>query len=84
MDQRGPFSDERSFKTAVGRGAFSLIGATTLAEYRHYIAPDQALARQFGLVKIEPPTPLRRPPSSAAGSSNTAGITRHRYRIPSW
>ena len=57
MDQRGPFSDaNESFKTAVGRGAFSLIGATTLAEYRHYIAPDQALARRFGLVKIEPPT----------------------------
>jgi ATP-dependent Clp protease ATP-binding subunit ClpA len=58
MHERGPFSDaNESFKTAVGRGRFSLIGATTTAEYRHYIAPDGALARRFGLVKIDPPTP---------------------------
>jgi ATP-dependent Clp protease ATP-binding subunit ClpA len=58
MHERTPFSDaNESFKTAVGRGSFSLIGATTLAEYRHYIAPDGALARRFGLVKVEPPTP---------------------------
>jgi ATPases with chaperone activity, ATP-binding subunit len=58
MHERGPFSEaNESFKTAVGRGRFSLIGATTTAEYRHYIAPDGALARRFGLVKIEPPTP---------------------------
>lgn len=58
MHERGPFSEaNESFKTAVGRGGFSLIGATTTAEYRHYIAPDGALARRFGLIKIEPPTP---------------------------
>jgi ATP-dependent Clp protease ATP-binding subunit ClpA len=58
MHERGPFTDaNESFKTAVGRGAFSLIGATTTSEYRHYIAPDGALARRFGLVKIDPPTP---------------------------
>jgi ATP-dependent Clp protease ATP-binding subunit ClpC len=58
MHERTPFTDaNESFKTAVGRGSFSLIGATTLAEYRHYIAPDGALARRFGLVKVEPPTP---------------------------
>jgi len=58
MHERGPFSEaNEAFKTAVGRGRFSLIGATTTAEYRHYIAPDGALARRFGLVKIEPPTP---------------------------
>jgi ATP-dependent Clp protease ATP-binding subunit ClpA len=57
MHERGPFSDaNESFKTAVGRGGISLIGATTLAEYRHYIAPDGALARRFGLIKIDPPT----------------------------
>ncbi len=56
MHERGPFSDaNESFKTAVGRGGISLIGATTLAEYRHYIAPDGALARRFGLIKIDPP-----------------------------
>jgi len=58
MHERTPFSEaNESFKVAVGKGTFSLIGATTLAEYRHYIAPDGALARRFGLVKIEPPTP---------------------------
>jgi ATP-dependent Clp protease ATP-binding subunit ClpA len=57
MHERGPFSDaNEAFKTAVGRGAISLIGATTLAEYRHYIAPDGALARRFGLIRIDPPT----------------------------
>ncbi len=57
MHERGPFSEaNESFKTAVGRGAFSLIGATTVAEYRHYIAPDGALARRFGLIRIDPPT----------------------------
>jgi ATP-dependent Clp protease ATP-binding subunit ClpC len=57
MHERGPFTEaNEAFKTAIGRGAFSLIGATTLAEYRHYIAPDKALARRFGLVKVEPPT----------------------------
>ena len=57
MHERGPFSEaNEAFKTAVGRGGISLIGATTLAEYRHYIAPDGALARRFGLIKIDPPT----------------------------
>lgn len=56
VHERGPFSEaNESFKTAVGRGSISLIGATTLAEYRHYIAPDAALARRFGLVRIDPP-----------------------------
>jgi len=58
MHEKGPFTDaNEAFKTAVGRGAISLIGATTLAEYRHYIAPDGALARRFGLIRIDPPTP---------------------------
>ena len=57
MHERGPFSEaNESFKTAVGSGRISLVGATTLAEYRHYIQPDGALARRFGLIKIEPPT----------------------------
>ncbi len=57
MHERGPFSEaNEAFKTAVGSGRISLVGATTLAEYRHYIAPDGALARRFGLIKIDPPT----------------------------
>lgn len=57
MHERGPFSEaNEAFKTAVGSGRISLVGATTLNEYRHYIAPDGALARRFGLIKIDPPT----------------------------
>ncbi len=58
MHERGPFSDaNEALKQALGHGAFSMIGATTISEYRHYIAPDGALARRFGLVKVDPPTP---------------------------
>jgi ATP-dependent Clp protease ATP-binding subunit ClpA len=58
IHERGPFTDaNEAFKQALGRGAFSMIGATTTAEYRHHIAPDGALARRFGLLKIEPPSP---------------------------
>jgi ATP-dependent Clp protease ATP-binding subunit ClpA len=44
------------FKKAVGSGTLSLIGCTTLAEYRHYIEPDRALADRFTQVRIDPPT----------------------------
>ena len=58
LHERGPFTDaNEAFKQVLGRGAVSFIGATTTAEYRHYIAPDGALARRFGLLKIDPPTP---------------------------
>ena len=57
VHERGPFSDaNESFKAALGRGTFSMMGATTTSEYRHYIAPDGALARRFGLLRIEPPS----------------------------
>ena len=57
VHERGPFSEaNEAFKQAIGRGTISVIGATTTAEYRHYIAPDGALARRFGLLRIEPPT----------------------------
>jgi ATP-dependent Clp protease ATP-binding subunit ClpA len=57
MHERGPFTDaNEAFKQALGRGSISIIGATTTAEYRHYIAPDEALVRRFGILKIEPPT----------------------------
>jgi len=58
IHEGGPFTQgDQAFKQAIGRGGFSLIGATTVAEYQHYIAPDGALARRFGLLRIEPPTP---------------------------
>ena len=58
IHEGGPFTQgDQAFKQAIGRGGFSLIGATTIAEYSHYIQPDGALARRFGLLRIEPPTP---------------------------
>jgi len=57
MHERGPFSEaNQAFKQALGRGSITLLGATTIAEYRHHIAPDRALERRFGLLKIDPPT----------------------------
>jgi ATP-dependent Clp protease ATP-binding subunit ClpC len=44
------------FKGALARGEIRIIGATTLNEYREYIAEDEALARRFRLVKIDEPT----------------------------
>lgn len=58
MHASSPFSlGDQAFKQAIGKSGFSIIGATTLAEYAHYIQPDGALARRFGLMRIEPPTP---------------------------
>ena len=57
MHHRGPFSEaNESFKAALSRGTISCIGCTTTAEYRHYIEPDGALERRFGVIKLEPPT----------------------------
>ncbi len=57
MHERGPFTEaNEAFKQALGRGTITILGATTIAEYRHHIAPDRALERRFGLLKIDPPT----------------------------
>jgi len=44
------------FKGALARGEIRIIGATTLTEYKEYIAEDEALARRFRLVKIDEPS----------------------------
>src|SRR5215510_4094037 len=44
------------FKSALARGEMRMIGATTLSEYKEYIADDEALARRFRLVKVVEPT----------------------------
>ncbi len=43
-------------KPALARGAFKVIGATTLEEYRKYIEKDKALDRRFQRVMVEEPT----------------------------
>ncbi|MGD9589012.1 MAG: AAA family ATPase [Pyrinomonadaceae bacterium] len=44
------------FKSSLARGELRIIGATTLSEYKEYIAEDEALSRRFRLVKVEEPT----------------------------
>jgi ATP-dependent Clp protease ATP-binding subunit ClpA len=44
------------FKSALARGELRIIGATTMTEYKEYIAEDEALARRFRLVKVDEPT----------------------------
>jgi ATP-dependent Clp protease ATP-binding subunit ClpA len=43
-------------KPALGRGDLHCIGATTLQEYRQFIAKDPAIERRFQMVRIEPLT----------------------------
>jgi len=58
MHERGPYTDaNESFKGTLGRGEITCIGCTTIAEFRHYIAPDQALARRFAEIRLDPPAP---------------------------
>src|SRR5687767_2859194 len=44
------------FKSALARGDMRIIGATTLTEYKEFIAEDEALARRFRLVKVVEPS----------------------------
>jgi ATP-dependent Clp protease ATP-binding subunit ClpA len=44
------------FKGALARGDMRIIGATTISEYKEYIADDEALARRFRMVKVQEPS----------------------------
>ncbi len=44
------------FKSSLARGELRIIGATTMTEYKEYIAEDEALSRRFRLVTVEEPT----------------------------
>jgi ATP-dependent Clp protease ATP-binding subunit ClpC len=44
------------FKSSLARGELRIIGATTISEYKEYIAEDEALSRRFRLVKVDEPT----------------------------
>jgi ATP-dependent Clp protease ATP-binding subunit ClpC len=43
-------------KPALARGELRMIGATTSAEYRKHIQPDDALSRRFQVVSVEEPS----------------------------
>lgn len=44
------------FKSTLARGEIQIIGATTLAEYKEFIAEDEALARRFRTVNVDEPS----------------------------
>jgi ATP-dependent Clp protease ATP-binding subunit ClpA len=44
------------FKSTLARGEIRIIGATTMTEYKEYIAEDEALARRFRVVRIDEPS----------------------------
>ncbi|HEY0838597.1 MAG TPA: AAA family ATPase [Vulgatibacter sp.] len=53
----GPQDAANELKTALARGEFPCIGATTIEEYRKFIEADPALERRFTAVQIPEPTP---------------------------
>jgi ATP-dependent Clp protease ATP-binding subunit ClpC len=52
----GAIDASNVLKPALARGEIQCIGATTLDEYRKYIEKDQALARRFQEVMVDPPS----------------------------
>ncbi|HKP14286.1 MAG TPA: ATP-dependent Clp protease ATP-binding subunit, partial [Blastocatellia bacterium] len=44
------------FKASLARGEIRIVGATTMTEYKEYIAEDEALARRFRMVKVDEPS----------------------------
>lgn len=55
----GAIDASNVLKPALSRGEIQCIGATTLDEYRKYIEKDNALARRFQMVMVDPPSKER-------------------------
>jgi ATP-dependent Clp protease ATP-binding subunit ClpA len=56
MDKQGSFAGAANLlKPELARGAVTIIGATTLDEYRKHIEKDEAFARRFELLQVEEP-----------------------------
>lgn len=53
--QSGAMGLVNLLKPELSRGELTVIGATTLDEFRKFIEPDEAFARRFELVKVEEP-----------------------------
>jgi ATP-dependent Clp protease ATP-binding subunit ClpC len=51
----GALDAANDLKTALARGEFPCVGATTEREYRKHIESDPALARRFQTVLVDPP-----------------------------
>lgn len=52
----GPQDAANELKTALARGEFPCIGATTSEEYKKYIEKDAALERRFSPITVDEPT----------------------------
>ncbi len=65
-------------KPALARGEIQCIGATTLDEYRKYIEKDNALARRFQEIMVEPTVRTKPFRSSKVFVNATKSITEFR------
>ncbi|MFT4093783.1 MAG: ATP-dependent Clp protease ATP-binding subunit [Niabella sp.] len=58
LDRNGPFAGAANLlKPELARGVITIIGATTIDEYRKNIEKDEAFARRFELLNVEEPSP---------------------------
>ncbi|WP_460670617.1 ATP-dependent Clp protease ATP-binding subunit [Larkinella ripae] len=57
LDSRGPLGTgiANLLKPELAKGNLTVIGATTLDEYRKYIETDEAFSRRFDLIRVEEP-----------------------------
>ncbi|MGJ7030459.1 ATP-dependent Clp protease ATP-binding subunit [Niabella hirudinis] len=59
LDKNGPFSGAANLlKPELAKGAITIIGATTIDEYRKNFERDEAFARRFETLTVEEPDPL--------------------------
>lgn len=52
----GPLDAANDLKSALSRGKFPLIGATTKSEYQRHIESDAAMDRRFQVIEVPEPT----------------------------
>ncbi|AHF15645.1 ATP-dependent Clp protease ATP-binding subunit [Niabella soli] len=58
LDKNGPFAGAANLlKPELAKGAITIIGATTIDEYRKNFERDEAFARRFETLTVEEPTP---------------------------
>lgn len=59
MDKQGAMAGAANLlKPELARGEITVIGATTLEEYRKHIEKDEALARRFDVIQVDEPDPV--------------------------
>lgn len=60
LDPKGPIGSGAGnlLKPELARGAITVIGATTIEEYRKLIEPEQAFSRRFEVLQVAEPTEI--------------------------